>query len=596
MNNKKSDSLFIPLFLTAVTLVGLLFSTLGAAGASFPSSGTPSAEPTAEASAAPAPASSPETAPAAESNDPKDIVILYTSDIHCGVNEGFGAVGLRQVRKTLEEQGIPTLLVDDGDATQGDILGTLTKGESIIRLMNDLRYDIAIPGNHDFDYGVDQMMKFAQEAEFPYISCNISHEGKLLFDPYIIKEIGGKKIGFIGITTPETMTSCDPVNFQDQQGNYVYDFLGKDGTGKTLFDTVQKTVDEVRSKGVDYVVVMSHLGNQEGSAPFNFQTLIENTSGIDVILDGHSHDTDQITMNNKEGKPVARTACGTKLQAVGYMRISGKDGSISCGIYSWNNPESAPELFGITNELTAPLEKENQYVKEIQKQVVGHTDFDLIVYDPTKTNSNGLPLRIVRNAETNLADLAADALLYATGAEIAYLNGGAVRADIKAGDITYGDIINVSPFSNQICVSEVTGQQILDALEWGTSSYPGESGGFPQVAGMTYELHANTKSACLVSVEGTFSCAEGERRVQNVMVGGAPLDPNKKYRLTGSEFLLKNGGNGFTMFSKEDIVLDQIAIDNASLIEYIQEGMNGEIDEKYANPYGEGRIKIIDKE
>ena len=167
MNNKKSNSLFIPLILTAVTLVGLLLSLLGARSTASPSSGTPSPQPGAEASAEPSPAPSPESAPAAVSDDPKDIVILYTSDIHCGVNDGFGVVGLRQVRKTLEEQGIPTLLVDDGDATQGDILGTLTKGESVIRLMNDLRYDIAIPGNHDFDYGVDQMMKFAQEANFP---------------------------------------------------------------------------------------------------------------------------------------------------------------------------------------------------------------------------------------------------------------------------------------------------------------------------------------------------------------------------------------------------------------------------------------------
>ena len=595
MDNQKSNSLFIPLLLTAVTAIGLLFSTLGQKSTASPSLGTPSAEPTAIASAQPAPASSPEAAPAPESDEPKDIVILYTSDIHCGVNEGYGVVGLRQVRKTLEEQGIPTLLVDDGDATQGDILGTLTSGEAIIRLMNDLKYDIAIPGNHDFDYGVDQLMKFAQEAEFPYISCNISHDGNLMFEPYIIKEIGGKKIGFIGITTPETLISCNPINFQDENGNYVYDFLGKDGTGKTLFDTVQKYVDEVRNKGVDYVVVMSHLGNQEALAPFNFQTLIENTTGIDAILDGHSHDSDQVTMNNKEGKPVVRTACGTKLQAVGYMRISGKDGSFTCGIYSWNNTETVPALFGITNDLTAPLEEENKGVEEIQKQVIGHTGFDLVIYDPTEKNSSGLPLRIVRNRETNLADLVADALLYNTEADIAYMNGGGVRANIKAGDITYGDIINVSPFSNQICVSEVTGQQILDALEWGTSGYPGESGGFPQVAGMTYEIHPKIQSACSVSVDGKFSCAAGERRVQNVMVGDAPMDPNKKYRLAGSEFFLKNGGDGFTMFSKDDIVLDQIAIDNAALIKYIQEGMNGEVDEKYADPYGQGRIKIVEE-
>ena len=588
MKNQKSNSLFIPIFLTAVTLLALLLTTPGAKPAAQPQSAA-TAEPSSEPTASVQDASSAE-----ESSEPKDIVILYTSDIHCGVSDGFGVVGLRQVRKTLEEQGIPTLLVDDGDAIQGDILGTLTSGEAIIRLMNDLKYDIAVPGNHDFDYGTDHLMKLTQEASFPYISCNIYHDGKRVFDPYIIKEIGGKKIGFIGITTPETLISSNPINFQDDQGNYVYDFLGNDSDGKTLFNTVQTCVDEVREKGADYVVVMAHLGNEEGNAPFNFQTLIENTSGIDVIMDGHSHDSDQVTMNNKEGKPVVRTACGTKLQAVGYMRISGKDGSFQCGIYSWNNSETVPALFGITNELTEPLAEEKKGVAAIEKQVIGHTSFDLYVYDPTELNDNGLPLRIVRNHETNLADLVADSLLYNTDADVAYINGGAVRVNIKVGDITYGDIINVQPFSNQICVSEVTGQQILDALEWGSSNYPGESGGFPQVAGMTYELHSRIESACHVSVDGDFSCVQGERRIQNVMIGDEPIDPNKKYRIAGTEFFLKNGGDGFKMFSRDDIVLDQIAIDNAALIKYIQEGMNGEIDEKYRDPYGQGRIKIVD--
>lgn len=520
-----------------------------------------------------------------------DIEVLFTSDIHCGLQQGFGVVGLQQIRETLEKKGVETILVDNGDAIQGDALGTLTKGEAVVTIMNDLNYDVVIPGNHEFDFGMDTFLELTKKAEHPYISCNFNKGGELLFEPYIIKEAAGKKIAFIGVTTPETLVSSDPKYFKDENGNYIYGFM-EGGDGSKFIETIQKNVDEVRGKGADYVILLAHVGNEESKAPYNFQTIIERTSGIDVILDGHSHDTDQVTMNDKDGNPVIRSAAGTKLQGIGYMRISGKDGSVKCGMYSWNNDVSAADLFGIENEVSAPLQKIYDDLEKITQTVIARTDVDLVIHDPMKKKDDGSPVRIVRSQETNLADLAADAVLHETGAEIALVNGGGVRTTIKTGDITYGDVMAVMPFSNQICVSVLTGQQIKDMLEWGAKSLPGEDGGFLQVAGMTYEIQADIPSSCVMDTEGQFAGVDGEYRVRNILVDGEPLDLKKTYRVAGNEFMMKSHGDGFAMVGPENIEIDQVKIDNQVLIDYIKDVLGGTVGSEYSDPYGEGRITI----
>ena len=520
-----------------------------------------------------------------------DIEVLFTSDIHCGVRQGFGVVGLRQIREALERKGVETLLVDNGDAIQGDALGTLTKGKAVVTLMNDLDYDVTIPGNHEFDFGMDAFFELVEMAEHPYISCNFNKGGELLLDPYVIEEAAGKKIAFIGVTTPETLISSDPKYFQDEKGNYIYGFM-EGGDGSKFIETIQKNVDEVRSKGADYVVLLAHVGNQEVNAPYNFQTIIERTSGIDVILDGHSHDTDQVTMNDKDGNPVIRSASGTKLQGIGYMRISGKDGSIKCGVYSWSNDVSLPELLGIENEISEPLRKIYEDLEKTTQIVIGKTDVDLVIYDPVKKREDGSPLRIVRSQETNLADLVADAVKHETGAEIALFNSGGVRSNIAAGDITYGDVMAVLPFSNQLCVSVLTGQQIKDMLEWGAKALPGEDGGFLQASGLTYEIQADIPSSCTTDAEGLFAGVDGEYRVRNILVGGEPLDLKKTYRVAGNDFMMKSHGDGFAMLGPENVEIDQIKIDNQLLIDYIKDTLGGTVGSDYSNPYGEGRITI----
>ena len=529
--------------------------------------------------------------PTAETASNDEIIILFTSDIHCGVKSGFGMVGLAQIKEMFKQNGYNVLLVDDGDAIQGDALGTLTKGQAIIDLMNAIHYDVAIPGNHEFDYGMDEFFALTKKAEFPYISCNFNKQGELLLEPYVIKEAAGKKIGFIGVTTPNTLTSSTPKSFMDEKGNYVYGFM-QDKNGDLLINTIQENVDKVRAEGADYVILMGHMGNRETDEPYNFQTIIERTTGVDAFLDGHSHDTDQVTMNNKDGEPVVRSGCGTKMEGIGYLHISPKQETIKGGLISWYNAESVPELFGLHNEMSEPVKEVYDALEETLKVKVGETPYNLVIYDPEERTDKGDPVRIVRKRETNLSDLVSDSIRGETGAEIALINGGGIRDNIEAGDITYGDIMRIQPYSNQICISEITGQQILDCLEWGARNYPEECPGLMHPSGLTYEIDASVEPNISVDTEGLFVSVDGEYRVKNVKVDGKPLDLKQKYRVAGADFILKYKGDGFAMFSEEDVVLDQIKLDNQTTIDYLKNTLNGVVPKEYDDPYGQGRIII----
>ncbi len=533
--------------------------------------------------------------PASESTGlNQDLVVLFTSDVHCGVDQGFGYVGLQAVKEQMEAAGNHVILVDDGDSIQGEPLGTLTTGEESIELMNDMGYEIAIPGNHEFDYGMDRFLELAEMAEFPYISCNFNKEGELIFDPYVIKEFDEVKVAFVGVTTPKTLTTSTPKYFKDEEGNFIYGFC-QDETGEGVYNAVQTAVDDARAEGADYVFIMGHMGNEAECEPWTYADVIRNTSGIDVFLDGHSHDMDQVVMQDKDGKDVYRSACGTKMQGIGYARISAEDGSIETGVYTWNNDVPAPELMGISNSMSKEMEEATTELDEALSEVVAKTAVDLVINDPEVRDGDGNPIRIIRMAETNLGDLCADAYLDQSGADIAFVNGGGIRVDIPAGDITLGDILKVHPFGNSMCVIEVTGQQILDALEWGAHAVPGENGGFLQVAGLTYEIHTYIDSSCTQDENTLFTGVDGEYRVKNVMVGGEPLDLEKTYTLASHNYMLKNQGDGYTMFSGCNILQDEVKLDNQVLIDYITGTLGGVIGEEYADPYGQGRIIAVDE-
>ncbi len=503
-----------------------------------------------------------------------DIIVLYTNDVHCGVDDGLGYQGLAAVKASLVAAGKTVILCDCGDAVQGDTIGTLSKGEYIIDIMNQLGYDYAIPGNHEFDYGMDQFKANAEKAAFPYLSCNfVDAEGKSVLKAYEIKEIEGKKIAFMGISTPKTLVSSTPTYFQNENGEWIYGFC-QDETGEKLYAQVQATVDAAKAEGAEIVIALAHLGIEADCAPWMSSDVITHTTGIDVVLDGHSHSTiEGDLVKNAEGKDVLLTSTGTKLASVGCLTI-GADGSFKSGLID-------------ISETTEFIDGIKANYEELVNTVVAHTDVDLCITDPATGE------RMVRSNETNLGDLCADAYRAMSGADIAIVNGGGVRKDIPAGDITYGQIIAVHPFGNEMCMVEVTGAEILDALEHSVAKMPGEFGGFLQVSGMSFTIDMSVESSVETDENGMFVAVNGDRRVKDVMVGDEPIDPEKTYTLASHNFKLKSSGDGYSMFADNNFLLDSVMIDNQVLINYITDVLGGNVGEEYSDCYGQGRITII---
>ena len=538
-------------------------------------------------------------ATAEEADEPaltKNLVILYTSDVHCGIEQGWGYAGLYAVKEYYAADNY-VMLVDDGDAIQGEPIGTMTKGEGIIDIMNAVGYDLAIPGNHEFDYGMDNFLALTEKADFQYLSCNFNKEGELVFAPYAIKEFDGVKFAFIGVTTPMTLRSSTPRYFMDENGNFIYGFM-QDETGEQVYAAVQKAVDDARAEGAKYVIVMAHMGNEAECSPWMYSDVIANTTGIDVWLDGHSHDFDQVVMQDKDGKDVVRSACGTKLGSIGVLTF-GAEGFVSAGLMSWDQSIAAPALFGLQNAGADAVKAETAELDEVLQTVVAKTAVDLYINDPTEVTEEGKPIRIIRRAETNLGDLCADAYLDQSGeADIAFVNGGGIRVQLNAGDLTLNNILTVHPFGNSLTVIEVTGQQVLDALEWSVHSLPGEFGGFDQVAGLTFEYDATIESPVIEDDSKMFAGVDDtkERRVRNVLVGGEPLDPEKTYKLASHDYQLLNNGDGYTMFAGAKVLQESVKLDNQVLIDYITETLGGVVGEGYDNPYGQGRIVSVGQE
>lgn len=523
----------------------------------------------------------------AEAAEHQKVVVLYTNDVHCGIEDGVGYAGLAAYKKAYAAAGYEVLLVDNGDAIQGGPIGTLSKGEYITDIMNEIGYDLATIGNHEFDYGIEQLMAIAQKAEFPYICANFADaQGNPVFEAYAIKEIGGWKIGFVGAITPKTFTSSNPKNFQDAEGNYIYNFSeGNDGAD--LYAAIQSAADAARADGADIVVLMSHLGIEAECQPYTSGDVITNTTGIDVVLDAHSHSViEDERVLNAAGEEVILTSTGTKLAFIGSLTIeAGEEGAVL-------TTSLHDEAIFQDAEFDAFVQTVKAKYEETLNQVVATSQVDLTINDPVAVNEEGKPIRIVRSQETNLGDLSADAYRTLLGSDIGFVNGGGVRANIPAGDITYGQILNVHPFGNVACMIEIEGKHILDALEMGCRALPGETGGFLQTSGLSYEVNTAIESSVVLDEQGNFAEVAGERRVSNVLVNGEPLDPEKVYTVASHNFMLKDGGDGYSMFKNGTVVVDEVMLDNQMLITYIVEELGGVVGEAYANPYGQGRIVI----
>ena len=580
---------------------------------------------------------------AAETPD-QEIIILYTNDVHCGVTDNIGYAGLALYEKQMKEETPYVALVDAGDAIQGAPIGTLSEGGDIVSIMNQVGYDFAIPGNHEFDYGMDRLLELSDQLNCGYYSCNFTdlRTGESVFEPYKIMDFGQVQVAFVGATTPESFTKSTPKYFQDDSGNYIYGFC-EDETGQALYSRIQETVDEARTAGADYVILVGHLGNAGITPRWASQAVVANTDGIDAVIDGHSHETvASTTLKNKDGEDVLLTQTGTKLADIGKMTI-GTDGTITAelvdqvtggeagasytvqrgdslsriakrelGSYNlWNviyeanrDQLSNPNVIRPGQVLTIPGSQTAedgkaedpqtaQFIANIEAQfqetlntVLATTSVDLTVNDPTTGE------RRVRSGETNLGDLTADAYRYVLGAEIGFSNGGGIRDSIAAGNITYNDTLRVFPFGNMGCVAEVTGQQIKDALEMGARNYPEENGALQQVSGLTYTIDSSIPSSVQLDDKRNFVAVTGPYRVTDIMVNGEPLDLNRTYTLASHNYLLKDGGDGMTMFAGCNIVKDEVMADVDLLSAYVRDNLGGVVGEEYANPAGQGRIVI----
>lgn len=574
----------------------------------------------------------------------QEIIVLYTNDVHCGVDDNIGYAGLSLYQKQMQQQTPYVTLIDAGDAIQGAPIGTLSEGGYLIDIMNQVGYDFAVPGNHEFDYGMARFLELADVLDCGYYSCNFIdlRTGNPVFAPYKMVTYGDTKVAFVGVSTPESFTKSTPVYFQNEKGEYIYGFC-EDESGQKLYAQIQNSVDAARTEGADYVIVAGHLGENGTTPRWTSSQVISNTTGIDVLIDGHSHETVALkSVKNKDGADVIVTQTGTKLERIGKLTIR-TNGTITTELVSeviavsighsyivksgdtlsriakrelgsynrWHeiyqankdkikNPDelqvgmvlTIPGTEAVTEGKAADYQTD-QYIKSIQSQfnetlktVLGKTEVELTINDPSTGE------RAVRSAETNLGDLCADAYRLVLGADIGFANGGGVRASIAPGNITYNDTLKVFPFGNMGCVAEVSGQKIKDALEMASQNCPQESGGFLQVSGLTYTIDTSVKSGVQVDEKGNFLRVNGTYRVTDIMVGNEPLDLNKIYTVASHNYMLKSAGDGMTMFAGSNIIRDEVMTDVDILSTYIRSNLGGMVGDEYQNPAGHGRITI----
>ena len=546
------------------------------------------------------------------------VTILYTNDVHTYIDKKSPELtyaGIAALKQSYVDAGQNVLLVDAGDHIQGTAYGSMDDGETIIKLMSEAGYDLATPGNHEFDYGMARAKAAMKEAAFPYVSCNwVDLRTGLKVLPSIkIFTIGGARIAFVGVTTPETFTKSTPAYFMNaSQTKYIYDILGGDD-GQKLYKAVQKAIDKAKLLGATYIIGLGHLGVDPSSAPWTSEEVIAHTTGFDAFIDGHSH----TVMENKQvtdasGKAVTLTQTGSYFKNVGKMTI-GADGSITT--------ELLPSYDGADAAVAAATSEWVSAVDDMLGEEIAVGDSKFYITDPATGK------RRIRSGETNLGDFVADGI-YAyfneiedLHCDIAIMNGGGIRANVDAGPWSFKTCKTVSPFGNVACLMSVTGQQILDALEFG-ARFAGaegkENGGFLQVAGAKYEIHAMVPNTVQTDDKNVWVGSATTPRVSNVEIYDKttgtykPLDPNATYALAGMNYTLRNLGDGFAMFDGAELIKDYVSEDYLVMSSYA--AMFGGVDANglphlsranspladypgyllnYEDPYGAGRIQMI---
>ena len=560
-------------------------------------------------------------APAASAcwfGDKSDVTILYTNDVHTYIDKQSPKLtyaAIADLKQSYQNAGKDVLLVDAGDHVQGTAYGSMDEGASIIKLMNAAGYDVATPGNHEFDYGMDRAKAIMKEADFPYLSCNwVDLRTTLRVLPSVKVFVrGGRRIAFVGVTTPETFTKSTPAYFMDKaQRKYIYDIQGGED-GKKLYDAVQRAIDKAKLLA-DVVIGLGHLGVDPSSSPWTSEEVIAHTSGFDAFIDGHSH----TVMENKQvqdasGRAVTLTQTGSYFANVGEMTIAA-DGTITTKLI--------PTHEGMDANIAAMQTGWVNTVDDMLGEKIAVGDSDFYVTDPATGK------RRIRSAETNLGDFVADGIytyfneVEKLHCDVAIMNGGGIRADVPAGDWTFKTCKQVSPFGNVACLMSVTGKQIQDALEF-AARFAGEggkeNGGFLQVAGATYEIHTDIPNTVQTDEKNVWiGSATGTPRVQNVKIydkaSGSylPLDPGATYALAGMNYTLRNLGDGFAMFDGAELIKDYVSEDYLVMATYAMifdgadaaglphlSSANSPLAAypgyllNYEQPYGAGRITIL---
>lgn len=550
--------------------------------------------------------------------DKADVTILYTNDVHTYIDNKSPKptyAAIAALKKSIEDTGRDVLLVDAGDHIQGTAYGSMDDGATIIELMNEAGYDLATPGNHEFDYGMARAKAVLREADFPYVSCNWVdlRTGYNVLPSVKFFFVGGRKIAFVGVTTPETFTKSTPAYFMnDAQTKYIYDILGGED-GQKLYDAVQKAIDKAEFWGADTIIGLGHLGVDPSSSPWTSEEVIAHTHGFTAFIDGHSH----TVMANKQvtdasGKAVTLTQTGSYFKNIGKMTV-GADGTITTELIDTYEGLDAAVAATASNWISAV---DDMLGEEI---AVGDTKF--YINDPATGK------RRIRSGETNLGDFVADGIytyfneIEELHCDVAIMNGGGIRTDVEAGPWSFKTCKTVSPFGNVACLMSVTGQQIQDALEFG-ARFAGaegkENGGFLQVAGARYTIHPMIPNTVQTNDKNVWTGSAATPRVSNVEIYDKttgtykPLDPNATYALAGMNYTLRNLGDGFAMFDGATLIKDYVSEDYLVMSSYA--AMFGGVDANglphltsanspladypgyllnYEDPYGAGRIQMI---
>ncbi len=505
-----------------------------------------------------------------------EIVILFTNDVHCGVDDNIGYAKVAAYKKQLLEQNPYVTLVDNGDAVQGDTIGAISKGEDIIGIMNMVGYDVAGLGNHEFDYGMKQFNKFSTNLNCGYVCANFRslETGKLMLPPYKIIKYGKKKVAYVGVDTPETMIQVSVATFRDKNGKQLYSF-DWDDLRQTMYQDVQEAIDQARKEGADYVILLAHLGEKRPRAEWQSPNLIANIQGADLLIDGHTHSViPGIKAKDKTGKEITIVQTGTKLNHLGKATIL-PTGEITVELLE--NLDVEPDAK--VTELIADIRK--QHAAKLETPL-GTSDFPLLA-----KNKDGS--WIVRAHESNLADFVTDAFRITYNADIGLVNGGGLRNNIEQGTLTYGSAFSVLPFGNQICVAKVKGKTLVDELEYGFRTLPANSGEMLHVSGMTFTVDTSIPSSTQVDSQGLFTGVTGAYRIRDVKVNGQPIDLDKEYLVAGVDFFMRNEGGGH-VFADAEFLPVETETDCEVLAAYIQK--LGKIPAEYKDPNGQGRMKI----